>query len=246
MRRFLLSPKVLALLSGVLALVIVVVIAWDALARSMGIRVNESVVAMALGALVTGTLMFLLGAIAVFQGGVTWMVGGSAEHSTGRLLDKLGVNWSTTHNLVFKVEVPPDIMEFDIDHVSVGPYGVLVVDSKYSSEPVILDAPRLSRQIQRDIYQVRMNARRITFLLGDDAPYANVIPVLIYWGPRVAIPTHPVIRKGEIRLVAGDDFKRWSPLLSSRRISLQAQLQAAGLIHNYEVDRAFFEKSSVE
>jgi hypothetical protein len=171
--------------------------------------------------------LVLVAEVAVFSGGVNWITGGLAEKDTARVLAQLGSSWKVAHNIAFPMGVPPNTWEVDVDHVAVGPYGVLVVETKYSSAPVSVD--KLSKW-NRDIKQARKNAALIQELLEKADISAPVRPVLIYWGWRVKLPEQPVRRVEDVRVVYGVDAKRWLPLLATRRINPEIEASAWGVI----------------
>jgi len=208
-RGALLSPQIIAIVGGTVLLVVVVMLGLTALERAAGIRTNDIAVSFILGALVTATVLVLVGVVTVYSGGVNWMTGGRAERWTDEVLRRLGPDWHIAHNLEFIVGDEPDTWVVDVDHVAVGPGGVLVVETKYSSDPVDLDAQRLKPQVPKAAEQVARNAQRVRGLFaGMDIP-PPVIPLVIYWGFRVTTPEEPIRLVGRNQVVMGADADRW-------------------------------------
>jgi len=226
-KQALLSLPILGIIGFTLLLGIGAVFGVNAAAHAIGVRTSSTATAFLLGTLITATVLVLIGEVVVFAGGVNWITGGIAEGETGKALARLGPDWKVAHNIAFPMGRPPNTWEVDVDHVAVGPYGVLVVETKYSSAPVSVD--RLSK-CSRDINQARKNAALIEELLEKAGVSTLVRPVLIYWGWRVKLPKQPVRRVEGVRLVYGIDAERWLPLLTSRRITPEAEASAWGVL----------------
>jgi hypothetical protein len=151
----LLTPAVAAIIGATLAVEIVSVVGENAIARAIGLRTSDSLSAFMLGALVATTLLVLAGVVAALSGGVNWIIGSLAERWTAKALAALGPDWRVLHNLPFTEGTAPYTWSFDVDHVAVGPSGVLVVESKFSTNPIDLDAKRLLKQVRDDAGQWR-------------------------------------------------------------------------------------------
>jgi hypothetical protein len=107
----------------------------------------------------------------------------------------------------------------DIDHVAVGPSGVLVVETKYSTDPIDLDAERLAFRVGNAGEQAYRNAGRVRTLLVDMQEPPPVIPVVIFWGFRVTTPKTPIRLLGRnTHVVMGADASRWLPALTRNSI----------------------------
>lgn len=220
----LLTPAVPAIIGATLAVEIASVVGENAIARAIGMRTSDSLSAFMLGALVATTLLVLAGVVAVLSGGVNWIIGSLAERWTAKALTALGPDWRVLHNLPFKEGTPPYTWSFDVDHVAVGPYGVLVVESKFSTNPIDLDAERLLKQVRDDSGQVARNATLVRHLLPSTAPGVMVTPLLVYWGWRVRRPEQPVRPIGRrVQVVLGADARRWLPLFATRTIDREVQ-----------------------
>ena len=119
-----------------------------AIARASGLRTSNTMTAFIAGALVATAFLVLVGIVAVLSGGVNWITGSAAERWTGMELLALGPDWRILENLAFEEGHPPDTWILDVDHVAVGPYGVLVVESKFSTNAIDLGAVRIGKQIR--------------------------------------------------------------------------------------------------
>ncbi len=229
-----LSPQVLLILAMVLVLVIAAMLGVEALFRVIGIHENNAAESGLLGAAVAATLLVLIGEVVVLAGGVNWITGGLAERSTADALRAFGPEWRIIHNLPFTVGDPPDTWELDVDHVAVGPHGVLVVETKYSSVPVDLDAGRLSKQIRSDAAQAAGNTIRVKRLLANgDMP---VTTLLVYWGWRLKGSKHPVRMIGRVHTMLGGDSKRWIPMFSGRLIEPGLEDIAWSTLQRYQAE----------
>jgi hypothetical protein len=215
---------VLAIIGATLAVEMSAIVGENAIVRAIGLRTSDTEAAFMLGALVATTLLVLVGVVAVLSGGVNWITGSRAERWTDEALAALGPEWRALHNLAFTEGTPPDTWPVDVDHVAVGPYGVLVVESKFSTSPIDLDAERLSKQVRKDAAQVARNAVRVKRLLPPTASGVVVTSLLVYWGWRVPRPEHPFRAIGRsVQVVIGADASRWRPLFAARNIDREIQ-----------------------
>jgi hypothetical protein len=164
--RALRTPQIAFVILGTIALEIGVILGVGALMRAVGLRTSGTATAFVLGAIIATVLLVLTGTVGVVAGGVNWITGGLAERWTGEELAGFGPDWRTVHNLVFQGESGGRTSEFDIDHIAVGRGGVLVVESKYSTADVDLDASYLPSRIRGDAAQVSRNARSVRQLLN--------------------------------------------------------------------------------
>jgi hypothetical protein len=143
----------------------------------------------------------------VMGGGASWRAGAEAERWSGTELGLLGPRWRIEHGIPLSGKGPRS-WTADVDHVAIGPYGVLVAETKYTSTRIDLDASRPKAKLLEAIAQVERNAVSIERILGADL-IAPLIPVLIWWGPGVGKPTTVIRREGETRIVRGADADQW-------------------------------------
>jgi len=168
-----------------------------------------SVNAFLLGALLATALWLFVGVIALATGATSWFVGAQAEKWTAQALKTLGADWRVVHNVPFLEGHGPNAWVVDVDHIVVGPGGVLVVETKYSSNALDLDAQRVPRKLGHAVDQADRNAGRVRALLSRDFPDVPISPVIVWWGWRLTPPKAPVRRVGNVSVVAGGDVAKW-------------------------------------
>jgi hypothetical protein len=174
----------------------------------------------------------------IYTGANSHVVGALGEQWTAEELDKLGSEWRHFRNLPFDEGHGDSSYEVDVDHVAVGPYGVVVLETKFSTAEVDLTAEAPSELIDDAIRQVSRIAGRIRALLDRDAPFATVVPALVFWGPRVTEPRAVIRRYGEVRAMAGRQSDRWLPKLRiTRGLSDDEIATVAGKFRSYELSR---------
>jgi hypothetical protein len=120
-----------------------------------------------------------------------------------------------------------------VDHVAIGPYGVLVIETKFRTEPIDFNAGKLDREVMEAVQQVEGNANRIRGLLMRDVREMPIVPVVVWWGPAIVGPVDSVRKQGEVRLVRGVDAKHWLPLLSTGRVSQDEIDRASRKLDSY-------------
>jgi len=219
----LLTPPVLGIIGFIVALEVAIVVGMSALFRAIGLPTKSTYTAFTLGFVVATALLVLAGVVAILSGGVNWITGSGAERWTSKALDGLGPAWRVLHNVLFSAGSPPDTWEVDVDHVAVGPHGILVVETKFASVATDLQAQRLSKYVRSDAAQAARNVPRVRRSLGPTAGDVPITPVLVYWGTRVKMPTDPSRDLGRVRIVAGADADRWRSLFDSRVISRETE-----------------------
>jgi len=209
----LLAPTVVLVVVVTVLLVISAFVGLSAVYGEVGIHTNGKVTAFLLGFFIAGFLGAIWYGASVFTGGAAWMTGASAERWTAKEFAALGPAWHLFHNVSFVDGFADETWEVDVDHLVVGPYGVLVIESKYSSSPLDLGAVRLPKHLRDAVRQAKDNAGRVCALLHRDAPAVPVRPVVVFWGRLVKAPKEPVRRVETVRIVSGNDAGRWRPLL---------------------------------
>lgn len=148
------------------------------------------------------------------DGSATWRIGADAEGWTAAALRGLGPAWRVEHAVPFSERRHV----IDVDHVAIGPHGVLVVETKWTGHDLDLSAKHLPSEVARAIRQAADNAGRVRGLLSRVHASVDIIPVVVYWGPNVTPPSTQVRREAGIRLVAGEGGADWRPLLSRDRL----------------------------
>lgn len=231
--RVLRSPVVLLIVFGIPTLIIGIDIAVNVGVRHwLGRGLSGTGYGFFLGVGVTAAFLILLAEVFVLGGGVNWITGAAFERETGKVLAGLGPQWRVAHNLAFTIGPPHRAWEVDVDHVAVGPYGVLVVETKYSSS---LLPPSELEPRHRDVRQARKNAALVEGLLHEAEIEAPIRPVLIYWGWHPKVAKEPVTKVGDVRVVYGADSERWLPLLASRQMPAEVEEASWAVISEHAV-----------
>jgi Nuclease-related domain len=185
------------------------------------------------------TFLALVGYLAlIYTGARSHVVGALGEQWTAEELDKLGPEWRQFRNLPFDEGHGDSSYEVDIDHVAVGPFGVVVIETKFSTAEVDLTTEAPSELVDDAIRQASRNAGRIRALLERDASFATVVPALVFWGPRVIEPGAVIRRYGDVRAFAGRQSDQWLPKFQiTRSLSDEEIAIVAGKIRDYEGSR---------
>ncbi len=237
-RSLLFSPRfVILVLSIILFYFMVFAIEFAAL-RALGIHSDGSTLGFMEGFLIATFVCAVLYVVIITTGAGNFLTGGLAERWTKREFSSLGKEWHCFSNVPFSVGREQTWI-VDVDHIVVGPYGVLVVETKFSSAPLDLGAATLEQRITEAMVQVEDNAGRVRALLQTVAPDAPIRPVIVFWGRLVKAPSMTVRRVGgrveDVRIIHGADAKRWRPrLLDKVVVADDAITQITARIANYQ------------
>lgn len=166
------------------------------------------------------------------DGSATWRIGADAEGWTASELHELGGAWHIEHNVPF----PENGYVRDVDHVAVGPFGVLAVETKWTSAAVDLGSKRLVKEVQDAMRQAEDNAGRVRGLLRRVAE-VEVVPVVVFWGREVKAPAKPVRREGNVRIVAGQQAALWRKHLNAERLDPETVTQLSERVHGWLVEQ---------
>ena len=232
----LLAPPVVLIVVLTLLFVIGIFAAVSAGSHALGLHTNGELMAFFLGFLIAGFLGTIWYLAVTLSGGADWITGARAERWTAKELSRLGPDWHQFSDVPFTEGGFGDARwEVDVDHVVVGSYGVLVVESKYCSSPIDLGSTHLNKRVGDAVRQASENARRIHALLQRDAPGVPIRPVVVFWGRLVKSPADVVLKVGDVRIVHGGDAKKWLPLLTtSHLLSAERAEVVATKIANYQ------------
>lgn len=228
------KPRVIGL--GVLCLVLVVVLALAAQAATdlVGGKPNSFVTGFIMGIGVACVPWLFWTAITSVDGSWSWRVGADAERWTAEELARLGPAWQVEHHLVFTGTRRGERWYSDIDHVAVGPPGVLAVSTKWTADEWDLDQPELHPRVRAAADQLQKNVRRLEGFLHQAVPVARIIPLLVCWGPGVRPARDAgVVRVGEVRVVSGVQADHWRPLLSSERLNPDQIMELAEAVRRW-------------
>lgn len=103
-------------------------------------------------------------------------MGAEAERWSSSALRRLGRSrWRVVDSVPFEMG--------DVDHVAIGPDGVIAVETKYTSSPSEVRDPELRGPLGRPVDQAKLGARRIGLLLRSEGLDVRVAPALAVWGP---------------------------------------------------------------
>jgi hypothetical protein len=210
------APRFVILVISIISFYLLVFISELAAFKALGIHNDGSALAFMEGFLLATFPCVVLYMAIVFTGAATYLTGAMAEGWTRREFSMLGPDWHCFSNVPFSVGREHS-WKVDVDLIVVGPYGVLVVETKYSSAPLDLGAAALERRTKDAMVQVEDNAGRVGALLHQVAPDVPIRPAIVFWGPLVKSPMTPVRRVNgrveDVRIMHGGDAKRWRPKL---------------------------------
>jgi len=160
-----------------------------------------------LGASVASGLWFDAWIAVVWTGAASKFMGVNGELWTAdeiRKLDDKG--WRLINGLHLN-------SRYDIDHVAVGPGGVLVVESKWSASawPLNGSGPKfMEGQLSKAASQVQNNARDVADFLGNTFPDIPVTAIAVFWsGTRSDGVGWRTWGDGRTVLTHGSDLRRW-------------------------------------
>jgi hypothetical protein len=121
-----------------------------------------------------------------------------AESGTSSEVRKLhGKGWRVVDNLPFD--------KFDVDHIAIGPGGVVVLETKWTSDGLTDVKGRLNQYGEKAIRQVADNVPRINALLAQSRCDARVAGAcVVSWGTR-SLGT-PLTSVGGVTVIDGDQL----------------------------------------
>jgi hypothetical protein len=139
-----------------------------------------------------------------FDGSASYRVGAQAEEWTSAELRQLPAPWRVEDHIPFG-------NRFDVDHVAVGPHGVLAVETVWTSGHWNAAAAKPDRFLVAKIDQTRRNARTIRSLMLTPVGRPPVIPLLVCWGPHVAKIACGAIWINDVLVTVGAQADEWLP-----------------------------------
>jgi hypothetical protein len=200
--------------------------------KAAGLDISDQVAAFFLGATVASVPWALWTVGLTMGGGASWAAGGAMEEQTGRVLAELGRDWVIFNNVPFLDRRGGWRGTVDVDHIAVGPSGVLVVETKYASDD--RDISRTNRAQAKAIRQVKDNKGRVTGLLRSSAPDLPIFPLVVWWGPKLTGATDIVSKAGDVLVVRGGDSTEWLPLLSGPALPKESIRRAVERIEKHQ------------
>jgi len=173
----------------------------------------------------------------IYSGANSYLVGGMAESWTTEVLHELGPDWRFFRNTTFDLPYGSNRVA-DVDHIVVGPCGVVVLETKFSADRIDVTSDVLDERIEGAIQQVGRNAGRVRALLSRDAPYAFVFPALVYWGPHVTVPHSKFRISDGVRILSGADSEDWRKMMTrTARLTREEMAQICEKIDSYRESR---------
>jgi hypothetical protein len=95
----------------------------------------------------------------------------------------------------------------DIDHIAVGPGGLVVLETKWRSDPLALDDPE---SIRAECEQVRERTRLIRLALQSRLQGAPTRSVIVYWGPgRIVQSRLDPLEVSGVTVLVGPMLRDW-------------------------------------
>jgi len=148
----------------------------------------------------------------IASGAAASTMGQSAEQWTDAELTRLRRRgWKHVNRLVIR---GPG----DIDHVAVGPDGVLVIETKWRAADVLID--QSNEWTRGALEQARRNRDEVRKLLNWRERDARPIEALVvWWGPGVAQSTTVAQRIGDVNVIAGEHLRDELAALAERRLA---------------------------
>jgi hypothetical protein len=235
------APRIVIIIVSIIALYILIFLGEVAGMRALGVRSDGSAVAFIIGFLLAGFLCMVLYIAIVFTGASTYLTGAFAERWTKKEFLMLGPTWHFFFNVPFSVGRGDSSWIVDVDLIAVGPYGVLVVETKFSSAPIDLGDAALEKRTNDAKVQVEDNSGRVRALLQQVAPGVPIRPVIVFWGRLVKPPRTPVRRvigrSEDVRIMHGGDAKEWRPKLTEKVVITDETMdRVAERIADYQSD----------
>lgn len=133
--------------------------------------------------------MFIVGFVFALSGATSLLSSAMAESTTATDLNRLKRSgWRVVHGFRLKVKS-------DIDHVAIGPGGVLVVETKWSADEWPADRSSsgyMARRVQEAIVQTEKAVRRVTATFGEVTKRRGITRgLLVLNSPRSTTPWAP-------------------------------------------------------
>lgn len=171
------------------------------------------------------------------DGGYSWRMGRRGEENTAECLNQLRkAGWTIFNDISFE--------HLNIDHVAVGPGGVVAFETKWSADPLSGQPQRLERALD----QAWRGARKIKGLLRSEVP-VDIVPAVVTWSPQQPdLPKGVEVRDGMVALLNGRQHREWIPQLSSAQHLDAGEVAAATRVLNDFADmrrRAGQQRSSL-
>lgn len=184
----------------------------------------------ALGAYLAAVLGWLYHWAVIASGAASSTMGMEGEQWTDQELARLGPEWRIINHVTFRASG-------DIDHIAIGPDGVIVIETKWTSDTIKLDGR--DRWLERAFDQASENATLVAKVLGwgarSDRP---VSPLVVVWGPQVQPASDELFHDDRgVNAIAGRHLRRTLEDLGDTE-----RLDAAERERIYEVIRSHVDR----
>jgi hypothetical protein len=182
------------------------------------------------GALVTSGIWIAVVLVLLGSGTGCLMMGDVGEQWTAQELRPLQRRgWKLINRMLLK--------RGDIDHVAIGPGGVLVVETKWSGDRWALD--RTDARIQGAVDQVRRSSRSLRLFLKDVIGDAPVRSLVVLWDPE-GRPGREIDVDG-VAVVPGPSLPEWLKAVENRDLTPEAAECAWRKLERHLSDRDAYE-----
>ena len=173
----------------------------------------------ALGAWLAAVAGVVVHLVVVYSGSATFLVGDLGEQWTHDELRHLaGRSWKIVHRVLFRAAE-------DIDHVLIGPGGVVVVETKWSADD--WRSRRMRPRIADAAAQVQENARVMKLVLRSVLGDAPVRSIVALW------PGDPELLRehiGDTVVMGGQELRQWVESLPENELSPDAITRAWSVV----------------
>lgn len=161
---------------------------------------NELLRGVFVGASLTGATAAVWFLVVQSTGTAPIMMGDRAEQWTAQVLRKLGRGWRVVNRFLLS-------SYGDLDHVAIGPPGVLVIETKWSASP--WQSPDGIRRLHAAVAQVQRVTRQLRLWTAVKKSSVRVRPVVVLWGGGGSGGTDPVKYVDGVAVVEGNAFRSW-------------------------------------
>ena len=168
----------------------------------------------ALGIILTSGVWGSIMVVVTLSGTTPRAMGAMGEEWTARELRRLrGRRWYLANGLLLR---PAS----DVDHVVIGPGGVLVVETKYSSDGWHREGKFSEGWVQRAIGQAKRNQKDVASILRPAVASEHVKPVVVLWGG--AAESARVSEDEGVTIVPGIELRKWLALIEDNGLDHEA------------------------
>lgn len=198
---------------------------WMVVLKALGHPPTSTMQAFVGGLTVASTVWGSVLILLRFDGSLSWRLGADGEESTAAALQGLGAEWVVFHNVPFAIQGGGEI---DVDHIAIGPFGVLVVESKWSTRPIDLSRRAPEPRVADAVRQAKGNAGRVWAVLRGIVPQELIVPAVVFWGRRVTGSPPDDARIDDVRVARGSDIADWPRRLAEvQNLTPDLRLRAA-------------------